>query len=548
MSKRWLQNSFLPLLCISAILAGGLVGGCSDNNPIDSDPPEETEMVTKQLVAVDGNGSSIASAVFYDVDADARLENPVEREKGTRLDIRGEADGYQSATQAVTFSSDGEVAFSLIQENPDEVTITYEIVDTDGAAVDGAELTTADTLVSTGPNGSVTVPYSETSITFCGSAAYYKQTCREVQPTEDQPITLTLPRETISITITPEIVGYDDLIPNSRSFPHAATKNTVYKVMIGDSTWVDNLAAHDNSAEFISNPNIREGLATTFTYPAGPEPIEVSMRTVYVPKEGHAHSDGHFLNVAEGMMELSGDSDNEITLELAHIPACRDGVDNTFSGRMDANEPGCLDTWTSTSTEPGTDGFVYEPEDDNEQLRVATLTTGFYATKDFFVSGKDAEREIFLFDAMTPTRPQFQVAIKIENRFTKLVSADQAGEEFAMQIRNGPTGNLHTVNTTGIVLDEGNDGWTEVTIPLSREYFNNGNDYEFRVIHATKVRGEPTTDGDDDVIIFKKERDDYFIIRAIYEPEELPEEAAQKLRTGTVGDVEITDTVADFNP
>jgi len=533
----------LFIAVIGVLLMAVVLSGCEDS-PIGPDPAEK---VSKTLTAVDGSENSIADAVFYNADTDERLDNPVEREKDSRLDIRAEASNYQSTTKTVEFTNDDAVTFSLDQENPETITITYQIIGEDGGSISNAEFTSADTLAIPGPSGSITVPYSKMAITVCGSADYYKQLCREIVPSDNHSITLALRRETVSITITPDIVGYSDIIRRLDQIPNTATDNTVYKVAIGDSIWVDKLEAHDNVAEFIFNPHITENLATTYTYPAGPNPIEASMRAVYVPEEGHAHSDNHYLNVAEGTIDLSGDSDSDVVLELAHIPACSDGVDNNFSGKADAEEPGCLDTWASTSIEPGTNGFVYEPEDDYESLSGFTATEGVYANSDYAVSGKEGKRESNFISSSNPLWEVVEVAVSVEARFTKLVSKDQSGEEFALEFRTGSSENdKDVVNITSIVADEDKEGWIEVILPLSRDYFSKGTYYGIKIIHATKLREEDPTDGNDDVVIFQKQRDDYFVISAIYEPELLSQEIAKKQQRKKIGDVEITDEVVNL--
>ncbi|MDZ7694952.1 MAG: hypothetical protein U5K69_28190 [Balneolaceae bacterium] len=505
------------------LLAAFVLGGCETTGSSPDRSGDET--VTKTLIALDSEGDRITDAVFYDADSDRQLNNPAKKKKGTEMEIRAEAEYHHPEVQTVTFDSDGEVEFTLAANNPDKVTQSYTIRDEDGQLIDGANLYIADTLASEGADGSVTLPYGTESVEFCGRADYHQQACREAVPDADQTVELELPAEMVTVTITPEIVGYTDLLRQEDNIPHAASRNTEYRLTIGEEVWVDNLEAHDNSAEFIFNPHIREGLASTYEYPAGPDAIEISGRAVYIPKEGPAWTDDHYLNVAEGAASVPGDQDSEITLPLEHIPACADGVDNTFSGRMDANAYGCLDTWASTSIEPGTDGFVYEPADDYESLRGHTRTTGISPDRDYFVSGKAGEREDDFGDFHNPHWPQVEIAVYLEVQFTKLVSDEQTGEELALEFRSGPNrSSLNTVNTTKIIPDEGADGWTEVTLPISRDYFSEGRYFAVKFIHATKLRGEPTTNGNDDVFIFKKGRDDYFITRALYEPEEVPGE------------------------
>ncbi|MCA1806701.1 MAG: hypothetical protein LC687_02390 [Actinobacteria bacterium] len=503
-------------------------------------------MITKTLNAVDGDDAALTGVTYYDDDTDQKLDNPVEREKGSELEVRAEKDGYNSKVQTVTFVTDGEVTFTLTKDNPDEVTKPYSIRDEAGELISEADLFSADTLASAGPEGTVTLPTSQEAVEVCGRAEWYEEICQTVETSNDQPITLTLPAETVEITVTPEIVGHTDILrrDNANSWPGVAIDHTIYVLQIGDSTWKDDLESHDDDlVDYLNNPYIAEGTTTTVTVPARSDPHEISLRAVYVPKEGNGFNDSHWLNVAEGSITAAGDSDSNITLNLEHIPACRDGVDNTFDGRMDENAPGCLDTEASTSIEPGTDGFVYEPDDDNEQLRAHTRTHFFYASQDYGVSGAEGERESDFITLYQQLPEAFQIAIDVETRFTKLVSAEQGGEEFAMEYYTGRSAdNLNTVNTTDIVPDEGHDGWTEVAISLSREYYAKGTYHGVKFIHATEVRDEPFTDGEDDVVIFEKERDDGIAFIAFYEEEELSTEAAL-MPAKTDGDVKVTDTV-----
>ncbi|MEX2514693.1 MAG: hypothetical protein WD335_01010 [Candidatus Paceibacterota bacterium] len=549
----WLRWPLAIFFLLLAIVIGNI--GCQET-PVDPDPPK-TETVIKTLTAVDSDNEAVTTGVaYYNNDTNQQLENPVEREKGSELDVRAEKDGYNPQVQTVTFDSDGEVVFTLTEDNPDNVTKT--IIPTDGENIlPDARLYDDDTNNQHDDDTNNQLGTGETELTrkkgtelaVRAEADGYQPKVQTVTFDTDGEVEIALSEdtsepETVSISITPDIVGYTDRLANTNSFPRAALDNTVYTLTIGDSTWTDSIDMHDNLADYVSSPFIREGSETVIKYPTGSEAVNASLHIVYVPKEGHEYSDNHYLNVAEGTMEIPLDGDSDVTFPAEHIPACSDGVDNTFSGTMDENAPGCQDTWTSTSTEPGTDGFVYEPEDDVELLHGLMETYGIYTEeKDYFVSGKDGEREIELLDSRT-IGSHYKIAVSMETNFTKLVEGNQTGEEFAIQIHNGPEGNLHTVSTTEIIPDEGNDGWTEVTVPLSREYFNNGDSYEVHAVHATKVRGEPSTDGDDDVVIWQKERDDYFTIRAIYEPEELPEEGAQKQLNES--DIEITDTEVDW--
>jgi hypothetical protein len=299
---------------------------------------------------------------------------------------------------------------------------------------------------------------------------------------------------------------------------------------------------HGNVAEFATNPYIRENLATTYTYPAGPNTIEASMRAVYVPKEGHDWSDNHYLNVAEGTIELSGDSDSDVVLELAHIPACRDEVDNTFTGRIDDEEAGCTDI----------NKDQYDPSDDVELVQGWSRTTYSIASDGVrFISGAEGEREhVRINSYVSAMAPSIQAAMEIAVKTEIKADKDQIGQAFALKYAVGKNDeSLNSVNFTEIYNADGQDGWgmaefTEIT----RDFFENGLEFEVTAVHATKVRGEPATDGNDRLVFAEgTEISRIFNTQWVYQPEDVPGgEREQKARVSINNDVNPID-ILDIN-
>ncbi|NBC27067.1 MAG: hypothetical protein GVY08_09415 [Bacteroidetes bacterium] len=499
------------LIWLVTLLALFYITSCDTTEP---DPGNETEMITIALLAQSEDEGTLPSATFYDDDSDERLENPVERKKGTNLDIRAEADGYQPVVQTVPFTTDGEETFILT----DEVTIDYTIVDQANELIAGADLYIADSLASEGPEGSVTVPYSNQTMVLCGRAEWFKHGCEGVGLDSGGPVEIRLEPETVSISITPEIVEYTDQLIDKEVRSMTAIKNTEYRLIIGDNTWVDNLESRDGDfGDFELNPYIREGTTTTVEYPAGPEPVEVAIRAVYVPKEGHPYSDEHYLNVAEGSMKLAVDSDSEIELTLAHVPACRDGVDNDFDGVADADEELACSNYKTGE---------YDPEDDAEVMFGLSQTLGANSNnKTRLISGAEDERKYLLIQPhVPPVRASLQVAMDVAVA-VEVKQPDKAAG-FALEYATGPDrDNLNHINQTEIVTISNLDdwGWAEFA-EIDRTFFSEGRYWQVTAIHAKEIRGEPASDGSDK-LIFLEAGDPTtrgYNQRWLFQPEDVP--------------------------
>jgi hypothetical protein len=365
---------------------------------------------------------------------------------------------------------------------------------------------------------------------------------------DDDDVTLELTRKRITIMITPEIVGYADYLSRRIGLaPSEYVEHTAYILQIGDSTWADigsevntNNLPIDVTAGY-TEITLVEGTESTVSYPTGAEALEVRLWAQYFPKEGHEYSvnNSNFLNVAAGSAELSGDSDSDITLDLDHIPACSDGVDNDFYDGVDRNDPGCIDLSGN-----------YDPEDDVELTNVSTSTYGIFSEDtNYFVSGKQGEQVSYVIGSHHAGFPSsIQIAHSITVEFTAKVEEDQTGEEFALRWYIGPNRNsLNDVYTTDIIQDDGLDGWKTIQVhQLTKEWFKNGTNHKIDAIHATKIHGEPATNGDDDVIIYEAQRSDYFGIQWIYQPERVPKSAGKVAKSANPNvDVTISDVGPD---
>lgn len=435
--------------------------------------------------------------------------------RDTTVELMIAREDYKPLTESILFDKNKEITVELEATTAGNVTITYSVRDDAGEAVNSAELMIADTLVATGADGSFELPESSETTAVCGSADWHEGDCIELTPNTDQGIEITLPRETVSISVTPEIVGYTDIYANLEpgvGWDAFVSDNTIYYLSVGDSTRSGAGRAIDSSTK------IAEGVTTTIEYPAGPDPIPISIRAEYFPEEGHPYSDEHYLNVAEGHTEVAGDTDSDIELDLEHIPACRDEVDNTFSGRTDAEELGCTDYQTGE----------YDPEDDVELVKGIT-GTGTFGHPDYsaYIANAPGKRVGPAGGGSNP--PSIQYAMG-EVNFWLFVKSDKDDDEqaAAIELRCGADSNNlpdEVTSMTEITHDTEADGWGNIRFHgLTRDSFA-GQDYcRYKAVHASKVRGEEAGDGEGRIDIANEETDGFGTVTRswIYQPEDVP--------------------------
>jgi hypothetical protein len=484
-------------------------------------------MIEKTITPTDGN-ETLTTATLYDDDSGETLgtgEETLKREKGASVSVRVEADGFIPTTETVSFQSSGSVEITL---SSDEVTIDYRIADEEDELISSAELFVADTLASSEPEGSITLPYSEATVAICGRAEYYEDSCEEITLDESRELDLESARKTVTYTITPEIEGYEDWNANNTR-PGYVADNTAYILQVGDSTWVD--AGRDVDTGGAQNAEsdigeIEEANTVSVPYPAGPGEVEIYLRAVYFPEEGHEYtaSDNNYLNVAEKTISVTRE-DQEINLSLPHIPACSDGVNNDFTDGIDQEDPGCMDQEGN-----------YDPQDDVELLHVQGMSYGFQTSEGevILVSGAQGEREI---DYISPKEldPSINFAISVNLEIPTQVSENQSSESFALRFFIGSDeNNLNNTHATDIVKDDGSDGWAYRDVEsIDPDWFSNYRNYRIEALHATKVRGEDPTDGSDDVVLADSDKTRGTVLTWTYPPEHVEDNQQKQTRAKT---------------
>jgi hypothetical protein len=229
-------------------------------------------------------------------------------------------------------------------------------------------------------------------------------------------------------------------------------------------------------------------------------------------------------------LTLAAADDHDLTVELERKekqPACSDGIDNDGDGNVDEADGGCVKGFASH--DPSSDEFVYDPEDESEELlrhRSGGALTTSRSGVNVLVSSKEDKRTDVLLGKIFNETAKFaigQINIYLKNR----IETSQSGEAFALRIACGPESedrfDHDNPRTTDIVPDNQSvDGFrTSLVNGMTREYLTDGDDCLITAVHATEVRDEPFGDGNDDVFFYSTEEDGSVTFEWFYEPEEV---------------------------
>ena len=466
-------------LCLLAALFSSLTS-CKDKGT-GPDPPE-TEVFT---VTADPQleGSTYAAAEVYDNDSGEKLgegQTSIDGDKGTSRSLRIEGPEVKTTTETISFDRDKTVAIELERADPETVAISYEIRSEDSdtlVVADVVNQATGETLAAGAASGTIMLPFSDAATTLCAAPQYFGESCTSVTPDDDKSIVIRITRESVNVSASAEDTG----------------GNRVENADIA----VD--------GEIIGQGSISESF-----------PARAGTRTISASAE----------DFSEETETVSAGAAAEVTLQLERVFACNDGIDNDGDGVADANDSGCVDTFASTSHEPGTDGFVYEPEDDNEVLTRVQYSASLGNNEDDMVSSKANERIRPLFGDTFPQSIALaigQADIYLKNSIEK----SQDGEAFAIKIQCGPASEPRAdhsnIITTDIVPDDpAVDGFRRsLADGFTREILQDGTDCGFSAVHATKVRGEDPGDGNDDVFFATKNETGGVSVVWFYEEEEV---------------------------
>lgn len=460
-----------PLLW-SLLAALLLLSGCDVASSGSDDPPDPTEY-TKTVTATGEGGQQLSGVTFsYDGQTEAGVSSvEITRQEGTTLAVQAEKAGYVANSIDVTFEDGTSESIPLAKDHPDTVQISYEIRSEGSDSLVAGDLYEkgGQTLAENSSDGTISLPYGTEAITLCTAPEYFAEDCREMTPDGDTSITLRPARKSVD--------GEASVSPSS---------GTLY----------------------VNGEEIATGSFTdTF-------PMQAGTRTISASADGYG----------EQSREVAADEAFDVSFSLNRVYACNDGIDNNSDGLIDEEDPGCIDSDRSTSRDPDSDGFVYEPEDDREGLK-GFQRSGGMTSVNRFVSSKKDERLQGLASTTFPDHIQSAVG-EIEIEVKNLVESNQSGEEFALWVvcsdsNEDPRGNSKT-RTTKIVSDDGSSGWRLTSIHgMNSKWTSEGTSCGFYAIHGTKAKGESTGDGNDDVFFSDSNTDGVLVFTWFYEPEEL---------------------------
>ncbi|MFH5832783.1 hypothetical protein [Halalkalibaculum sp. DA384] len=465
------------------------LASCKGNGPTES----EIRMVQKTIVAVTENGDKLTDFSVYAGSLEDKscsgeeLAAEITREANTTLTVCIQADGHKPTARVISFDTDGTVTVTLAKQDDDgnggeTITRTYEIR-ADGAdtlvAGDLYRSDTGEVLNDGSASGEITLPRTDQGIELCTEPQFFAESCDIVIPTDtDRAIVIRADRKAAAVRV--------DVV--------------------------------DETGDAVENPEITvEDRGNTYTYKAGESthhfPARAGTRLVRAGKDGYEPD-------AE---TITAGADVEVTLTLVRkeeLPACSDNDDNDGDGVADENDGGCVDL----------DGN-YDPEDDNEKLEGFQRIMSFSGAEEtFFVSGAKDKRERIFIRPFQKLPSSIQIAVSISVQFEKKVSADQSGEEAAIKVKAGPSSdNLNNVNLSEIIPDKGKESWVDVEVTsITKKFFKTGTSYEFYFVHASKIRGESPTNGQDDFVYFVPGRDAKVSITWFYEPEEVNSQAKDR--------------------
>jgi hypothetical protein len=354
-------------------------------------------------------------------------------------------------------------------------------------------------------DGSLALPFRETEAELCfQEGTYFRGNCEPITPDADRDLTFEAVRKQVSISAT---VDPDDA--NLQSIIHGNVET-------------------EAEGELAAELDKRAG-----------------ERTLLAFKQGYKRD--------SAMVSADANASESFTLEAK--PACSNGLDDDDDGTIDARDGGCVKGFAGFQADDDGKLIHYEPPDENEVLKSKRVDIGnFGADIDISVSSRDDDRRTFYKKGSSAY--EFETSIQksigqVSYSLDTKRSADQDGESFALEWICDPrdADGPDTETVTDIVPDENEqDGWELTDAPgLTREAFATGTDCDVYILHGTLARGEPTGDGNDDVVVVEENRSLSQVIQWFYEPEEVDNSDSQAAGTTVSNDGRVKTTVTE-NP
>lgn len=383
------------------------------------------------------------------------------------VEVTATADDYQQMEKTTATQRDRTLEFALEPETPDQSTVTFAATEADTLV--SIQVFVADTLAADGEKPTASFPYGETIDARIEAQFMKTKTISFTADQAEQTESTVLKRKSAEIFVSPQ--DNDGMVLSEAT--------TVIREPDGvDSTKITG----EGAAMLVQKAGNRAVAVTNITE----RPDKPDRLTRFEPFS----------------TTVSASDDAELVPSMARLPACKDGISN------DPADDELVDVWSDDNGNgfidkgEGDPGCV-SPDDDNEGHVTWTLSIGSGGegnNSDRFVSSAEDHREIFWSDGpSTDFSASIKDAILINSRVEVKVEDDQDGEEFAMELACGP--DRDNENLTDIVEDNNTaDGWAFARLQgITTDWFSEGTACAQSYLHASKVRGNPPGDGDDDV-------------------------------------------------
>ena len=481
----------LRLVLIAGVLPALAFGlaACDSGGGMDDDPPSTTDSVTVSAEAVtdDGNRIDSAAIAFDGTEAGTGYaEKTYEKDADQSVSVSASEDDYVNTEKSIDLGADQSISLEMLEELPETVTVPFENIAADGDTLITGTVTWEDSVVAEDiKSADVEIPASRDEGKLCVQESdLFAEGCISVTPTSDisQVQEISVQRKSVELTVIPD-PPYGD---------PAETDVTVYEPFKDDSTKF----AGESTVELAKR---RDGLVRQ---------VATDLITDDPEKTDHDHD---HLDRLVADTSVTAHSGVELTAQPTLLPACADNINSIPQDpfEKDQNDPGCAQS----------DGFGYDPDDDNEIHGLFSRTSGRYFDDSTFVSSTAGERTGKIRNANNALPQSVTVAV---GEITFFIETKPLGGGFAIHIKSGDDNdNLTVEKTSDVANPDSTNSWgvTEV-FGIDRTFFADGPHYAVYAWDSTKANGEPPFDSDK-LVIFYEEIENYrtHLIEYYYEPD-----------------------------